>query len=249
MASTDAMHNRLGPRDLFEGGLRVFWLLAALVLVLGLTDWLLKSSTYQTGQLQIEGEFVRVSEDEIERVVMPLIKDNYLILDLQRIQTEVETLPWVQRAWVRRSWPSGIHIRFTEQKPVALWGSDGFVNAEGGIIADKNRSHESGLPQLWGPEGSGPTVVQAYEKFNTVLHEMSAGLVGLTLTPRRSWQLTLSNNTEILVDQNEAEQKLQRLASAYKRFTKMPERFDLRYTNGFAVFWGPVRSPAVSSKK
>jgi len=97
------MNNRLGPRDLFEGGLRVFWMLAVLVLVLGLVDWLLKSSTYQTEQLQIEGEFSRVSESQIEQIVMPSIRENYLMLDLQSIQTQVESLPWVQRAWVRRS--------------------------------------------------------------------------------------------------------------------------------------------------
>jgi cell division protein FtsQ len=243
------MQNRLGPRDLFEGGLRVFWLLAVLVLVLGLMDWLLRSGTYQTEELKIEGEFARVSESEIERMVMPLIKDNYLMLDLEKIQEQVESLPWVQRAWVRRSWPSGIHIRFAEQKPVAVWGDEGYVNAEGSVIADKNLTRESGLPRLFGPVGSATTVVEAYIKFKTVLQPMNSELVALTLTPRRSWQQRLSSNTEILVDQNGAEQKLERLAVAYKQFTKMPERFDLRYTNGFAVSWGRNQSPAVSSQK
>jgi len=249
LANTDAMNNRLGPRDLFEGGLRVFWMLAVLVLVLGLVDWLLKSSTYQTEQLQIEGEFSRVSESQIEQIVMPSIRENYLMLDLQSIQTQVESLPWVQRAWVRRSWPKGIHVRFTEHKPFALWGDEGFVSAEGGVILDRNRAGNSGLPQLSGPNGSASTVVEAYQKFRTILQTMNADLVGLTLTPRRSWQLTLGNGTEILVDQNGAERKLERLANAYKQFTKMPERFDLRYTNGFAVSWGRNASPAVSSQK
>ena len=249
MANADAMNNRLGPRDLFEGGLRVFWLLAALVLVLGLMDWLLRSSTYQTEQLKIEGEFVMVSEAEIERVVMPLIKENYLMLDLQKIQEKVEALTWVQRASVRRSWPNGIHIRFVEQKPVAVWGDEGYVSMEGNVIADRSRELGGDLPRLSGPVGSGQTVIEAYGKFRTILQAMNVDLIGLTLTPRRSWQLKLSNNTEILVDQTGAELKLERLTTASKRFTKIPERFDLRYTNGFAVSWGREQSPAVSSQK
>lgn len=235
MTSTDSMDSRFNTRDLFEGGMRVLMVLLVAVVLLVTLDWLLRSDTYKVNQLQFEGTFERVSENELEQALLPIVNGNYLMLDLDRMRQAVEALPWVNQAWIRRSWPNGIHIRFVEEQPVALWGSDKSVSADGHVIPAVEGRYEKPLPRLSGPEGTSQSVLAAYRRFQSIIGSIGEQIRSLQLTSRRTWQITLASGTVILVDQHQSDSKLQRLAKLYRRIGEPVKRVDLRYTNGFAV--------------
>ena len=235
MASTDSMDSRFNTRDLFEGGMRVLTALLVAVVLLVTLDWLLQSDTYKVDQLQFEGAFERVTENELEQVLLPIVDGNYLMLDLDRIRTAVESLPWVNQAWIRRSWPNGIHIRFVEEQPVALWDGNKSVSADGHVIPAVEGKYEKSLPRLSGPEGTSQAVLAAYQRFQVIVGSMGEQIQSLQLTSRRTWLITLVSGTVILLDQHQSDSKLQRLAGVYRRIGGPVKRLDLRYTNGFAV--------------
>jgi cell division protein FtsQ len=63
----------------------------------------------------------------------------------------------------------------------------------------------------------------------------------LTLTPRRTWRIELTNNLVLVLDREDLERKVERLTQVYHR-TIAPQvqsirQIDLRYTNGFAIEW------------
>jgi len=244
----DSIENRFNTRVLFEGGLRVFWVLLALLLLLASLDWLLRSDTYKVGQLQFEGSFERVTEAELERVTMSAVRGNYLMLDLEDIRESVESLPWVRKATVRRSWPDGVHIRFVEERPVANWGKDHSLGTDGQVIPAVSTETAASLPMLSGPEGTSQIVLAAYERFERIVQSMGRHVRVLHLSSRRSWQLTLDSGIEVVLDQDQGEQKLERLARVYRGIGGTPKRIDLRYTNGFAVEWDGARGSRTSNK-
>jgi len=63
----------------------------------------------------------RTSEAQIIEALN--IPQNKLIttLDLNRIQENLEKLPWIKQASVRRQLPNILHIYLNERKPIALW--------------------------------------------------------------------------------------------------------------------------------
>ncbi len=238
MASTNTMEGRFNTRELFEGGLRVLIVLLVIIVLLVTLDWLLQSDTYQVEQLAFEGKFEHVTEHQLEQVLLPVVEKNYLMLDLDDIRNRVESLPWVKRAWIRRNWPNGIHIRFVEETPVALWGDNSSVNANGRVIPAIEKNMISTLPRLNGPTGSSQMVLATYNRFRVIAQGMGARIAALKLTSRRTWQLTLARGTEIVIDQKDSEKKFERLARVFDQLGTSPKRLDLRYTNGFAVDWG-----------
>lgn len=237
MASLTVTQNRFSTRALFEGGMRLFVLLVALALLVVFVDWLLRSDTYRAQTLQFEGTFEHVSEQQLQQAVMAQVGGNYLMLDLEGVKQRIEALPWVHRAWVRRSWPNGIHVRFTEQQLAARWGETASINL-GGEVLSVSVDRGSSLPVLHGPEGSAPQVLEHYHQFEPIVRAMGEHIASLTLQSRRSWQLVLTSGLQITVDERNSEARLLRLARVYRRLPGTPRTIDLRYANGFAVDWG-----------
>jgi len=228
---------------LFEGGLRVLLVLGIAVVSLVLLDWLLRSDTYKADQLQFEGTFSHVTEAQLEKAVLPAVKGNYLTLDLDQIRNQVESLPWVKKAWVRRSWPNGVTVRFVEEHPVAYWNETASLGEEGEVIPAVESGNATSLPHLSGPNGTSATVLEAYAKFESIVETMGQRIRTLELTSRRSWRITLQNGVDIVVDHDNSAIKLNRLASVYRWLDKQPKSIDLRYTNGFAVDWDTPGAP------
>lgn len=237
MASSQSIDGRITNRMLFEGGLRVLLILGIAVISLVVLDWLLRSDTYKADQLQFEGTFTHVTEAQLEKVVLPAVKGNYLTLDLNQIRNEVESLPWVKSAWVRRSWPNGILIRFVEEHPVAYWNETASLGDAGEVIPAVELNTATSLPHLSGPNGTSAKVLEAYATFESIVETMGQRIRSLELTSRRSWRITLFNGVDIVVDHDNSAMKLKRLASVYRWLDKQPKSIDLRYTNGFAVDW------------
>ena len=238
MANTQSIDGRITNRMLFEGGMRVLVILAIAIVSLVLLDWLLRSDTYKVDQLQFEGTFTHVTESQLEKIVLPQVHGNYLTLDLDRIRTSVEALPWVKKAWVRRSWPNGVHVRFVEEHPVAYWGDQASLGEDGEVIPAIESSPATSLPHLSGPDGTAKMVLEAYGRFETIVETMGDRISQLQLSSRRTWRITLISGVEIVVDQDQSDKKLKRLASVYRWLNGRPKRLDLRYTNGFAADWG-----------
>jgi len=249
LASAQSIDGRITNRTLFEGGLRVLVILFVTIVALVLLDWLLRSDTYKVDQLQFEGTFAHVTESQLEKIVLPSVQGNYLTLDLDHIRTSVEALPWVKKAWVRRSWPNGVRVRFVEEQPVAYWGDHSSLGEDGEVIPAVESTLATSLPHLSGPDGTSKTVLAAYDRYAGIIESMGERISRLQLSSRRTWRITLISGVEIVVDQNQSEMKLKRLASVYRWLDGRPKRLDLRYTNGFAAEWGSSKESRTVNRK
>jgi cell division protein FtsQ len=64
-------------------------------------------------------------------VVAPFRGAGFLSVDLDNLRAALESIPWVDRARVERSWPNGVRVFITEHVAVARWGEDGLMNTRG----------------------------------------------------------------------------------------------------------------------
>src|SRR5687768_4031388 len=69
----------------------------------------------------VEGRFQRVSPVQVEQAVTRGLEAGLMSVDLETVQRNVETLPWVDRARVQRRWPNGLRVEVTEQIAAARW--------------------------------------------------------------------------------------------------------------------------------
>ncbi len=192
-------------------------------------------------RINIEGEFNRVSKEEIKMQVDRLISSTFLELDILALQTGVADHPWIDSVSVRRKWPDTLVIRVHEQRPIARWGEKHFLNSNGEIIASTEATDLDYLPLLVGDNRYAKNVMQQYLVFNKLMNENELKLNRVSLDSTWAWSVTLNDNIEIKLGRENAFDKLKKLTHVLQQ-DLIEERskikiIDMRYDNGFALTW------------
>ena len=240
MAMLERLHRHIAehPR---RAGLYAFALLALIGVALFAVDHVLRPETLPVRRVSFEGEFRQVDERALTRAVVEVARGSFLLLDLEAIQTRARSVPWVHEVTVRRVWPDGVHVRFSEQQLVARWAAGGWLNANGERVDLQGQSGPEDLPLLSGPDGLAARVLEHYRQLNEILAPVQLQVASLMLTDRHSWSMVLDNGLALTLGREAPVAKMARFVRAYPRTLAAEvgriRRVDLRYTNGFAVEW------------
>lgn len=226
-------------------GLRGAVIMAAGLILAGMLGWLWATLTdprlLPIKSVQVQGSFTHVDAQAVRAAVAPYLTGNLLTVDVRRVQQVVQTLPWVRRAEVRRSWPDAVHVTVIEQAAVANWGDDALVNDAGEVFKPPRAGYPEGLPGLRGPEGSGKAVVTAFQDMSAMLAPLGVHIARVTLDERRAWSLELDNGMRLVLGRGDGYGRLLKFVRFYHRALRdqeaAAEQVDLRYSNGFAVRW------------
>ena len=219
------------------------WYRPLLVLVLAAGVWLLAdhmpAELMPIRNVQIEGSFVYLSRDEIQKQLEQVLSGDYFTADIESVRASLLTLPWVQDASIRRKWPSTLLIKIVERQAVAYWSDDALLSDKGELFKPETISREMQIPVINGPEGLHHKVWGFLVKLHTDLSGLGLGVDELVLDERRSWSMLLSNGVELRLGRNDTESRIQRFVKVFS-MQNAPniddiKYIDLRYPNGFAM--------------
>jgi cell division protein FtsQ len=204
------------------------------------TLWLLDQ---QIESVRIEGRFERVSSLQVEAAITPFMNQGFLGADIRTLQHSITELPWVQRASVRRSWPSTLIVSVTEERAAARWGKDGLLNIYGELFVEHASHIPAELPHLIGPEGTELEVAQRFFELDAQMEQRGLMAVSLEVDARGSWELGLSNGMQVrfgaVALQTRTERFFEALDQLLAPVADKVDYIDMRYTNGFAIGWKP----------
>jgi cell division protein FtsQ len=193
-------------------------------------------------RVTIAGRFQRVQALDVEKAVRRAVGTEGMAgVDLAHIAEAVETIAWVDRASVARSWPRALTVQVVEQMPVARWGEQGLLNVRGEVFVNDARHIPVELPELVGPEGEQVAMTERYLAINPRLTETGMRLTRLVLDERGAWELVLDNGVTLRLGREQVEQRFERFLRAASRIVAARageiSYVDMRYANGFAVGW------------
>ena len=179
----------------------------------------LMSMGFVVKQVDVMGEG-RLNEADIRAAIGIYPGEYFFGADLQRAQLRTESLPWVDRAVVRRLWPNRIVVQLVETKPYALWQKDGqfsLVSAKGEEIttlADV-RSLPAGLKTLIGAEApiNAPAIQASLEAYPNIW----ARIESLGYLRGQRWDLYLTGGIKVKLPESGVEAALERLADLQAR--------------------------------
>lgn len=224
----------------FIGGLSVF-LVVLSALLWGLWQvfvWMTAANQVPVNNLMIQGEHQYLSRDSVRESVLALPEvGNFFALEVDQVQQQLQALPWVYQASVRKQWPDTVRVYIVEQQPVAHWNQDAMLNVHGEVFQAKADVQE--LVSLSGPDEEARRVLEEYRQVQKLLQPKGYTIARVHLTPRRSWELTLNNGITLLLGREEITARLQRFVDVYPDI-EASERvayLDLRYDTGLAVGW------------
>lgn len=200
----------------------------------------------QTGvqRLYIVGNPPHVNDREIIAATTEYLDAGFFDLDIKAVKNAVEALPWVGGARIYRRWPSGLIVQVREHEPIALWGEDAVLAADGSVFRPGAGELPDGLLKLVGPDRAREEILNKLPKLREALTPMKAELARVQLSARGSWTVTLSDGLELRLGRSQIIKRAARFAvygpPAVGDALANADYVDLRYDNGFAV--GGVRS-------
>ncbi|MGH8147437.1 MAG: cell division protein FtsQ/DivIB [Rhodanobacteraceae bacterium] len=229
------------------------WVIALALIalpIIGVLEGWFASGRWPVRQLQVHASFQHVTAPEIRAAVQPSLGAGFFAIDLDKVRDAVAALPWVGQVEVSKHWPDALDITVREIQPVAYWGSGALLGRDGRIFKVPNPGVVNGLPQF---NASDDRVADVTTFFHTAQEDFAPyGLrvIGVDLSARGSWTLTLSNGGRVVVGDDHPDKRLARFAAALPVLMRGRNGgfsyADLRYSNGFAVRW-PEPAPVLPS--
>ncbi|MGL5038217.1 MAG: cell division protein FtsQ/DivIB [Aeromonas sp.] len=202
-------------------------------------SWLTDASQLPISELLLQGQHQYSQTEELRHAVLDGAESrNFFELDVNKLQTRLDALPWVAQASVRKKWPNKIKVYLTEQDVAARWDGNRFVNTQGEIFSAPDRV-KLPLMQLSGPDDQVAKVLKDSLQYQSQLAAKGYTLLGVNLTPRRAWELTLDGNIKLFLGRNDVALRLQRFIDAFPMIEPRAQvaYVDLRYDTGMAVGW------------
>ena len=220
-----------------------------LLLIAAFLWWLVRLPVFALAGITVRGDVEHHNAVTVRANVAPKLQGNFFTVDLNQARQVFEGLPWVRHALVQREFPNRLRVVLQAHSPVAYWGAEGegrLINSQGEVFeANLGDLEDDELPRLSGPDNQSAEVLAMYQALQQPASVLGGVLMGLDLTPRGSWRVTMSSGARIELGRGSTAEVLERLdtlvrtlpqvASRLGRKVSVLEAADLRYDTGYAL--------------
>ena len=224
----------------------VFCLIFAAMVLALLVAWLMRQPLFSLSAISVQGDVAHNNAVTLRANVAPRLAGNFFTVNLSQTRAVFESVPWVRKATVQRQFPDRLKVVLQEHQAVAYWGPEGdtrLVNTFGEVFEANQAEVESeDLPQLNGPQGQAPLVLQGYRMLAPQFEKLDLQLQRLELTGQGSWRAQLDSGALLELGHgplDALDARTQRfiatLSQASSRYGRNLESADLRYSNGYAL--------------
>ncbi|WHZ10467.1 MAG: Cell division protein FtsQ [Burkholderiaceae bacterium] len=225
--------------------------------------WAARSPLFAIGRITVHGDLAHNNAVTLRANVMPSIAGNFFSVDLSRVRSAFEAVPWVRRAVVRRRFPNDLDVTLQEQQPAAYWGADDastLLNDFGEVfIANPDELGDARLPHLAGPADQSADVLAMYHTLAPLFAPLQAQLVRLELSAHGGWRATLASGAVIELGHGTPDLLVARVRRFVQTVTEVTSRYgmtaaalrtaDLRYADGYAIRLAGLTTVAPARKK
>lgn len=190
--------------------------------------------------------------EKILKVVNVKRGEPLLSFDPYQIKSDLEEIPWIRQAIVKRQLPGIIFIQLHERQPVAMWQHHRkhyLVDEKGVIISGDNLRAFDKLPVIVGGDAPvhAPHILHLLEKFPDIRSRITA----LVRVGERRWDLHLDRTLHIKLPETNVEEALVRLDLLIKQKkinSKGVAVVDLRVKNQMVVRLSPAAAVRLKGK-
>ena len=228
-------HPLVNPRETLILVLRTVAAGLLVLMLAALVGWAASRPMFQIQRVVVSGDLQQVDRELVAKRVRSL-HGNFFNFDLRAAASELRTLPWVHAVSMRRLWPNGMEVEVEENQPLARWGDERLLNAQGEPFA---ADYSGALPRFNGPVGSGAEMAREFQKFNRELTPIGRKVEVLGLSERRAWTIHLDDGLTIALGRDSIHDRLKKFVSAYPLLFKKESTegalADLRYASGFTL--------------
>lgn len=208
----------------------------ALLLIGTSIAWVYHSDHFPVERVSIHGKLTYIDSKQLQDISQQYMRGNIFRADLNGARDELQKMPWVDSALVRRRLPDEVEVILTERVPLARWENGGLVDTKGNVF---NASVKQNLPLFEGQPGTGKDMADHYHEFNQILKPVRLSIKKLIYTKRSAWLAVLNNGITVRLGRENEIKRLQQFAKVWPSLLSKHqgrlEYADMRYKDGFAV--------------
>lgn len=179
--------------------------------------------------------------------------DPILMLDVEKLQAQLETLPWIQHAAIERRLPDTLSIRIEERRVIAIWKDDRgqyyLVGDDGAVIPDAD-------PARFGPlllvAGNGAPQQVTQLQALLALEPLVGGRVKTALwVGERRWNLRFDNGVDLRLPEENLAQSWHQFATLereQKILSRAITTIDMRLPDRVVVKTQPTPDEGTADK-
>jgi cell division protein FtsQ len=212
----------------------------ALVVIAGI--WMTKKiEDVSIKTIEIQSALNKVSKFEIRTITENYMHDGFFTVDLGAFENQLNDIPWVYRANIKRQWPSKLVIEISEQEPYFRWGENHLINKYAEVFYVADAQQYVSLPLLQSVQGREQHLIDLFYKYSARFKQVGSGILMLKEDARYDKEITLVNGISINVGREQTDKQIERCLNSFAMFTKAEREaiasIDLRHSNGFAIRW------------
>lgn len=191
----------------------------------------------QVERLTVRGDLRHLDTEAIQAKLAPRVAEGFMAADLTDLRHELESLPWVYRVNTRRRWPAEIEVTLVEQRPLARWGGQGYLNHEGEYFSADFDPLYAHLPKLIGPAGTEFSLMRLYQMLADRVGTAGLSITALSLDDLEQVTVHFDNGLSLMLGDKDISLRVARFVRLWE--VELPARpvakIDLRYEHGAAV--------------
>jgi len=204
--------------------------------------WVVRSAHWPITVVRIDGRLAHTPSERVEEIVTRHTAGaGFFRVRLASLQADLEALPWLRSASLRRIWPDTLDVVVLEHRAAARWNEGALISARGAVFRPRNMPEDPKLPVISGPPGHGPDMLERLREIDRRVAPLALAVRELHQDARRSWRIALDNGIVVRLGRGEIGARLDRFEAVWPavlaREAGRIEAVDLRYPNGFAVAW------------
>jgi cell division protein FtsQ len=188
----------------------------------------------------VAGEPTQAERLGIQTSMSKIELGGILTTDLDEVERQLRTMGWTRQVMVRRQWPDRLEVRLHKVVPVAKWGDDDYLAANGDPL--QLPSEYPNLPALSAHISSPQQTMELYRLLQLFAARQGLTIMTLAESPQGEWEVGFENGMDLKLGGSDVNGRMQRFLRAYGIALKSrPQRIeyvDARYTNGIAVRFG-----------
>ena len=201
---------------------------------------------FQIKNISIESIIININKDDVfEKSKNYLDSKSFFNFKINILKKEIEEVPWVKSADIRRVYPGEIKIYIEEHIPIAIWNNESYMNNIGDIFFVNDI--KKNLPIISSNQ-SGNKIM--FEYFSLLLKYISDENFDIKIkkieeNDIRSLSAYLSSGIIVKFGSKDIRGKILTFIKVYKTLnTSDLEKIryiDMRYSNGFSIGWKGVK--------
>ena len=217
--------------------LRIAMKTFGVIIVLG-TSWQLWAILDKPiDTLVVEGDMTPAERARIRDALSDVNIEGILSTDLTDFENTLKSMGWARGVDIRRKWPNKLIVNIRKESPVAKWGMDDYLAADGSLLQLPDQYPN--LPTLRSSVSNPQQSMEVYRLLQQFASRQALRIMDLSESAEGEWVVEFANGLALHLGSSKINARMKRFLRAYSSVLRekvaIIDYVDARYPSGIAV--------------